>query len=170
MRGQELHFKLGIYKIRQLLENEANLYKSMRLEAIKKEPAMFRCTNPAEVDLTDEQWLERVKDPRAVFGLFANDELVGMTSILLLNNNEGYMGQSYVRKEHRGQGLSSLFYKIRMTWALDHQLKRLSVSHRESNIISKAANQRFGFQYSRREACNWQDGTTEDVLYYILDL
>jgi hypothetical protein len=48
--------------------------------------------------------------------------------------------------------------------------KRLSVSHRESNIASKAANQHFGFRYSHREACNCLDGTTEDVLYYVLDL
>ncbi|RQO68953.1 hypothetical protein DBR40_18380 [Pedobacter sp. KBW01] len=152
------------------MENEASLYKSMRLEAIQTEPAMFRCTTPAEADLTDIQWLERVKDPRAVFGLFANDEFVGMTSILLINEEEGYMGQSYIQKEHRGNGLSALFYKTRMAWALDHQLKRLCVSHRESNLISKAANQRFGFHYSHREPCSWLDGTTEDVLYYVLNL
>lgn len=170
MKVRELNFKSGIYSIRQLMENEANLYKSMRLEAIQTEPAMFRCTTPAEADLTDAQWLERIKDPRAVFGLFANEELVGMTSILLLNEEEGYMGQSYIQKEHRRKGLSTLFYKIRMAWALSRQLKRLSVSHRESNLISKAANQRFGFRYSHREPCNWLDGSTEDVLYYLLNL
>lgn len=170
MITQTLQFKSGIYNIRQLLEKEAALYKSIRLEAIQTEPAMFRCTTPAEADLTDAQWSERIKDPRAVFGLFANNELVGMTSILLLNEHEGYMGQSYVRKEHRGKGLASLFYKIRMAWASARQLNQLSVSHRESNLISKAANQRFGFQYSHRESCNWLDGTTEDVLYYVMDL
>eukprot|EP01133_Synstelium_polycarpum_P016518 gene16518-19633_t len=170
MKVRELNLKSGTYTIRQLLEKEADQYKSMRLEAIQTEPAMFRCTTPAEADLTDAQWLERIKDPRAVFGLFADDEFVGMTSIILLNKEEGYMGQSYVRKEHRGKGLSALFYKIRMDWALNRQLKRLSVSHRESNLISKAANQRFGFRYSHREPCNWLDGTTEDVLYYVLDL
>lgn len=170
MKVGELQFKSGIYSIRQLLPNEANFYKSMRLESIQSEPAMFRCTNPPETALTDAEWAERVKDPRAIFGLFANDELVGITSILLLNESEGYIGQSYVRKEHRGKGLSSLFYKIRMAWASERRLKKLSVSHRESNLISKAANQRFGFKYSHRESCDWQDGTTEDVIYYTLDL
>lgn len=119
MKVRQLNFKSGIYTIRQLLENEANLYKTMRLEAIQTEPSMFRCTTPAEADLTDAQWLERIKDPRAVFGLFANDELVGMTSILLLNEEDRYMGQSYIQKEHRGKGLSALFYKIRMAWVLN---------------------------------------------------
>lgn len=170
MDNQQLHLRSGIYSIRRLQEDEAPLYKAMRLEAIQTEPAMFRCTNPAETDLTDAQWLERVKDPRAVFGLFANDLLIGITSILLLDDNEAYLGQSYIKKDYRGQGLSALFYKIRLAWASERQLKRLSVSHRESNITSKAANQRFGFRYSHREPCNWQDGTSEDVLYYVLDL
>lgn len=170
MEGQQSEYESGIYRVRLLGEAAAHLYKSIRLEAIQAEPGMFRCTTPAEAELTDEQWLERIKAPRAVFGLFANEVLIGMTSILLLDDQEGYLGQSYIRKEHRGKGLSALLYNIRMAWAAELKLKRLSVSHRESNLASQAANQRFGFRYSHREACNWLDGTTEDVLYYSLDL
>ena len=161
---------MGVFKIRQLHENEAHLYKAIRLEAIQREPAMFRCSTPVEADLTDAQWQERIKYPRAVLGLFENKNLIGMTSILLLNDKEGYFGQSYIRKEYRGLGLSALLYKIRMAWASKLQLKQLKVSHRESNTISKAAILRSGFTYSYQEKVNWLDGTTEDVLYYILDV
>lgn len=160
----------SIYNIRLLQEDEASLYKSMRLEAIQTEPAMFRCSTPAEAELSDEEWQERIKHPRAVFGLFEGEQLIGMTSILLLDEEEGYLGQSYIRKDYRGKKLSGLLYRIRMDWAKKMQLKRLSVSHRESNIISKAANQRSGFKYSHQESVNWLDGTTEDALYYILEL
>lgn len=170
MDVQQFGLESGIYSVRRLGQQEAGLYKAIRLEAIQSEPAMFRRTNPAETELTDAQWVERVKDPRAVFGLFEGSELVGMTSILLVTELEGYLGQSYIRKEFRGRGLSALLYKVRMSWAIELGLKLLSVSHRESNIASKAANQRFGFRYSHREACSWLDGTTEDVLYYTLDL
>nr|WP_121271755.1 GNAT family N-acetyltransferase [Pedobacter schmidteae] len=170
MNNDQMQEMMGIYKIRLLQEIEAALYRSIRLEAIQKEPAMFRCSSPAEADLTDEQWEERIKHPRAVFGLFEHDRLIGMTSIILTNDQEGYLGQSYIKKEYRGLGLSTLLYKIRMTWASKLQLKRLTVSHRESNVISKAANQRSGFKYSYRESVNWLDGTTEDVLYYTLEL
>lgn len=57
-----------------------------------------------------------------------------------------------------------------MKWANDLQIKKLSISHRESNIISKAANQRLGFKYTHRETINWLDDTSEDALYYVLDL
>lgn len=160
----------GNYTIRLLKESEFQLYKSIRLEAIRQEPAMFRRSIPAETDLTDAEWLERIKLPRAVFGVFDKVQLIGMTSILLVNEEEGFLGQSYIRKEHRGKGLAALLYKARMVWASAMDLKRLSVSHRESNAISKAANQRSGFQYSHREPANWLDDTSEDVLYYVLEL
>lgn len=91
----------------------------MRLEALKTEPAMFRVTSLPETELTDEEWRARTKEPKAVFGLYAMDELVGMTSILLINDDEAYLGQSYIKIEYRGKGLSALFYKIRMAWALE---------------------------------------------------
>jgi len=131
---------------------------------------MFRSSTPAETTLTDTEWEERVKYPRLVFALFKNTEPIGMTSILLSNKDEAYLGQSYIKKEYRGLGLSSLLYRIRMQSASLLKLKRLTTSHRESNLISKAANQRAGFKYTYRESIHWLDGTTEDVLYYILEL
>jgi RimJ/RimL family protein N-acetyltransferase len=158
------------YSIRQLLESEFEYYKSIRLEAIQTEPSLFRWSNPAESDLSDLDWQERIKYPRIVFGLFKKDELIGMTSMLLLNNTEAYFGQSFIRPKHRGQGLSSLLYKIRMAWVNTQQIKRLIISHREINTISKKAILRAGFEYSHRELVHWLDGTTGYSLYYRLEL
>ncbi|MBO9690526.1 GNAT family N-acetyltransferase [Chryseobacterium sp.] len=170
MEDKQLQLEKGDFKIRQLKENEAQLYKAMRLEAIKTEPAMFRVSNPPEAELTDIEWEQRIKNPRLVYGLFKNNQPIGMTSMLLLNPEEAYLGQSYIKKEFRGQGLSSLLYQIRMQSAYQLGLRRLSVSHRKSNLASKAANQRMGFIFTHEENMSWLDGTTEDVLYYLLDL
>lgn len=159
-----------MYHIRQLQENEAPLYKSMRLEALRLESTMFRRPHAEEAALPDEVWLERMKHPGAVFGLFANDTLIGITGVKLLDDQVGYLGQSYIRKEYRGLGLSAMLYQARIAWAKKLQLKQLQVGHRESNLVSKAANQRCGFKYSHREPSSWPDGSTEDVLYYVLDL
>ncbi|OOG19276.1 hypothetical protein BWD42_04870 [Sphingobacterium sp. CZ-UAM] len=93
-----------------------------------------------------------------------------MTSMLLLNKDEAYLGQSYIQPLYRRLGLSTLLYRIRMEAAKTLKLKKLTVSHRKSNLASKAANQRVGFTYTHQETMNWLDGTTEDVLYYSLDL
>jgi len=160
----------GMYKIRQLKESEAVLYKTMRLEAIQTEASMFRISTTPENELTDLEWQERIKYPRIVFILFKNEKPIGMTSMLLLNDQEASLGQSYIKKRFRGLGLSKLLYQIRMKYAVKLHLKRLTVSHRKSNTASKAANQRIGFIYTHLETMNWLDGTTEDVLYYVLDL
>lgn len=165
-----MQFSPDVYTIRQLQTDEWLIYKQMRLEALQIEPAMFRTSIPEEAALTDTEWIERTKHPRAVFVLLENDIPIGMTSILLLTDDEAYLGQSYIKKEYRGIGLSALLYKARMKWATDLQLKKLSISHRESNVVSKAANQKLGFKYTHRETMNWLDGTREDVLYYTLDL
>jgi len=158
------------YTIRQLNEEEWPTYKQFRLEALTVEPAMFRITNPLETSLTDDEWQERIKHPRAVFVLEDNTGIVGMTSIILQNEQEAYLGQSYIKKEHRGKGLSTLLYDARMAWANNLELDRLQTSHRETNVVSKAANQRLGFKYTHRESVHWNDGAVEDVLYYTLDL
>lgn len=112
-----LQFGSGIYHIRQLLPAEGALYKTMRLEALQQEPAMFRSKYPPEITLTDEQWQQQVADAdKAVFGLFAGDEMIGVTRIILQGEQgeEGYPGQSYIRKAYRGHRPSDLLYKISM--------------------------------------------------------
>ncbi|WP_293946820.1 MULTISPECIES: GNAT family N-acetyltransferase [unclassified Sphingobacterium] len=170
MPDQPLIIHSGSYHIRQLLESEFAYYKSIRLEAIHTEPTLFRWSDPAEASFSDMDWQERIKSPRIVFGLFEKDNLIGMTSLLLLNNTEAYFGQSFIRPKHRGQGLSKLLYRIRMTWVSLHQLKQLSISHREINTISKTAIQRAGFKYSHRELVQWLDGTSGYSMYYSLTL
>ena len=167
---QPLKLDSAPYSIRQLLESEFEYYKSIRLEAIQTEPTLFRWSDPAESDLSDLDWQERIKYPRIVFGLFKKDELIGMTSMLLLNDSEAYFGQSFIRPKYRGQGLSNLLYKIRMAWVDSQQIKRLVISHREINTVSKKAIQRAGFEYSHRELVHWLDGTTGYSLYYRLEL
>lgn len=115
-----MQFSPDVYTIRQLQTDEWLIYKQMRLEALQIEPAMFRTSIPEEAALTDTEWKERIKHPRAVFVLLENDIPIGMTSILLLTDDEAYLGQSYIKKEYRGIGLSSLLYQARMKWATDY--------------------------------------------------
>lgn len=170
MSDQSLVVQSPSYHIRQLVESEFAYYKSIRLEAIQTEPTLFRWSNPAESSLSDFDWQERIKSPRIVFGLFKKSELIGMTSMLLLADKEAYFGQSFIRPVHRGQGLSRLLYRVRMDWANSHQLKKLIISHREINTISKIAILRAGFEYSHQELVHWLDGTTGYSLYYKLTL
>lgn len=165
-----LAFQSGSFHIRQLTESESALYKAMRIESIQTEPTLFRRSTPPEIELSDRDWAERIRYPRIVFGLFENEKMIGITSMLLLNKEEAYFGQSFIQPLYRKLGLSSLLYKIRMVWANENQLRKLTISHREINMISKAVIRKAGFHYSHKELVQWLDGTTGYSMYYSLFL
>jgi RimJ/RimL family protein N-acetyltransferase len=158
------------YSIRRFLPEDLALYKTIRLEALQLEPGMFGSSYAREASFTDQQWLQRINgDNSDCFGLFYGDRLIGVTGIVIDWNDPtlALMTQSYIRREHRGKGLSRLLYEARLAWAAERpQVKRLRIGHRESNDISKAANQHYGFKYVKRESCDWPDGSREDILYY----
>jgi RimJ/RimL family protein N-acetyltransferase len=161
------------YTIRRFLPGDAALYRAIRLEALQYEPAMFLSSYAMEADYPQAHWESRMTNPDSAFwGLYAGDELIGLTGIVIdkENRDTGYMGQSYIRIAHRGKGLSRMLYDARIEWARAHGLKRLTIGHRESNTVSKAANQHFGFTYTHRETRNWPDGVMEDIVYYELVL
>lgn len=78
---------------------------------------------------------------------------------------------SWLRPDLRGRGLSKLLYEARIGWAESHPTcTRIVVSHRESNIASKRANQRYGFRWIRCEEKRWSDGIAEKEHFYELFL
>jgi GNAT superfamily N-acetyltransferase len=108
------------YIIRKFLPGEVQLYKVMRLEALQLEAGMFSSSYAREVGFSNEQWLARLEgEDTACFGLFYNDELIGITGIVIDRDDPGlaHMVQSYIRKQHRGRGLSRLYYDTRLQWA-----------------------------------------------------
>jgi GNAT superfamily N-acetyltransferase len=146
-------------------------YKAMRLEALQTEPGMFGNSYALEAAFTEADWTKRVSsDNSAVFGLYYDKELVGITGIIknAESPEEAYMTQSYIRAAHRGKGLSRMLYDIRLNWAKQKSVNRLIIGHRQSNIISRSANQRYGFKCTHSESRTWPDGQTEDMVYYEL--
>jgi len=161
------------YSIRLFLPGDASLYRAMRLEALKNEPGVYGANYAEEAALPESAWTEKINDPRrACFGLYADDELIGITGVIIDKDDtgKGHMIQSYIRKAYRELGLSAILYKARIAWAQGRKLTGLAVGHKESNLASKAANQHFAFMYSHSEARTWPDGSTEEILYYELVL
>lgn len=161
------------YTIRQFTIADVDEYKRIRLEALEKEPGMFGNSHAMEAAMPHEDWVNRIVNPKhARFGLYCNKELIGLTAIIIDAENpaEAYMTQSYIRKEHRGKGLSALLYDARIAWAKAKGVKLLTISHRKSNLASKAANQKYGFVYHHTDSRTWPDGMTEDNVHYALHI
>jgi RimJ/RimL family protein N-acetyltransferase len=159
------------YTIRAFLAEEVAAYKAIRLEALRQEPGMFGSNYAREAVFTDAQWMERIMNPIATcLGLYYNDELIGITGIMLEPSHPGtaQMTQSYIRLAFRGKGLAKMLYKARLEWAKAKGVRRIVVGHRADNIPSNKTTRHFGFQFTHREPHEWPAGDREDILYYEL--
>ena len=163
----------GDYTVRKLMPADWKFFKAMRLEAAKNEPNVFVRPHAEEAQTNDAEWQARLKDANRLYlGLFDHNEMVGLSGIALHSHDPsiGVMVASYICKNHRGNGLSNLFYEARLDWALRKGLRKLIVSHHKDNIPSRAAIQKHYFLPTHRELKRWPDGTEEEQLFYELDL
>ena len=172
MRGTNV--KTNGYSLYQFGKQDWMSLKSIRLEALKEEPSVFGSSFEKESLLSDSSWQERLSTRnKAFFGLFPDTgECIGLTGIIREagRGNSVVLIASYIRKAHRGRGLSKLFYDARIDWAKQNGYGKAIISHRDTNLISKAANQRAGFTFTHWEERVWPDGILAKELFYELCL
>ncbi len=162
--------------IRQLTPSDWQIFRDLRLYALKSEPGKFSSNYTLESGFSEETRRDRLAPPlRAYFGLFDQGKLVGITGAIRNNGDaqatDIILVASYIMPEYRGQGLSRKFYKARLEWAAQQPgVIRVLVSHRESNDASRRANQAFGFVRTGAEMKIWPDGIEENDVSYELDI
>lgn len=143
------------------------------MQALQLEAGVFAANYNDVVAKQDDYWRYRLSNEHeAFFGLYFQGVIVGLCGIMLDpdNREQGELIASYIMSAHRCKGLSQLFYEARIDWARRKGVKRLVISHRESNISSGKANQAFGFQFTHSVSRLWNDGCWENNVYYELML
>jgi RimJ/RimL family protein N-acetyltransferase len=160
--------------IRQFTAQDWQAARDIRLQALKTNPTVFSFTYEKALTLTEQDWKQRLSDPNTgIFGLIDDTgKCIGMTGVAIRSENpqDANLWGSWIHPDHRGKGYSDLLYKARIDWARQKGLKRITVSHRESNKASFRANQRHGFTFVRQEDTEWNDGVIEPELFYELVL
>lgn len=160
------------FSIRKFEPCDWDAFKLIRLEALLNEPLVF-CPSTNETERSNEEWKALLnEDRKPIFGLQYKNEIVGLTG--LVQDREDPSGDtalcvmSYIRKEHRGKGLSRLLYETRIhaTKALGY--KKIRTAHRASNEASRKANQHFNFVVIDKRPRTWPDGAVEDIIIYEL--
>ena len=160
--------------IRQFKQDDWAELRSIRLNALQNNPTVFLSSYHESVTFPPEHWQEMLSThDRAIFGLFDGEKIIGVTGVVPSKyseeNHVAICVMSYIDPEYRGKGYSQLFYSARLDWARQNPLiKVVRVSHREGNIASCKANQKFGFKLVRKEMITWPDGTQD--FEYIYDL
>jgi len=163
--------------IRPLDPSEWEAFKALRLQALKTEPGVFASPYEAEASRPSQDWKDTIagSPPHQVFGLFDGERLIGITAAFTWRGDpsgeSALLAMSYILPEYRGKGLSKLLYDARLAWIrAQPQFKRVVVSHRKSNEVSRKANQRHGFTEIKRAPYTWPDGGIEDEVFYELKL
>jgi len=162
--------------IRQIDESDWREYREVRLKALKSDPKVFGSNYEKAKNDSKEDWKESVRAKHmAVFLIFDDEELIGMTGVVVpqdrVAKSTALLWGSWLEPNYRRKGISDLMYKTRIDWAKQQpEIRRIEVSHRESNLASKYANQKHGFKLVREEDKVWHDGITEKDVIYALNL
>jgi RimJ/RimL family protein N-acetyltransferase len=162
--------------IRALAPSEWQIFRQFRLNALRASPGVFAMSYEESTLLTPEQWQATIKGAtHQVFGLFDSADLIGITAAF--GDRDDPTGQtallamSFILPPYRGRGFSRMFYDARLAWIRQQpQFRRVIVSHRETNEVSRRANQRYGFVPTHKMSHKWPDEITEDELFYELDV
>ena len=160
------------YSIKELNEQDWWLYASVRLKALQADPRAFSSSYQRESSFTESDWRSRFAEC-AIFALFENERPIGVTGVAVDRDDPtkrtALFWGSWIEPESRGKGLSKLFYESRIDWAKKHpSIDRIKVSHRESNVASKFANQKFNFVETSVVEKTWHDGIVENEILYEL--
>jgi ribosomal protein S18 acetylase RimI-like enzyme len=98
--------------VRFLTADDAGLFKSLRLLAIENSPSSIWPTHEEESARSTEQTIARIQatDLQAVFGAFAENELIGITGVrrepLVQVRHKATIWGVFVHPSYRGQGVA----------------------------------------------------------------
>jgi len=168
-------FRMDDFFIKQFEEHDWEDYRAIRLEAIHAHPEYF-CPSRDENKFLEGEWKERISNQNgAIFGLYCGKAIVGLTGIIREGNNpqadKAQMVMSYIKKDYRRRGLSELFYKARIDWAkCQDNLRTIIIEHRDDNVPSQKAHQKFNSEFVESRSQTWPDGSTGSCLVYKMDV
>lgn len=161
-------------EVRLFTPEEWPFYKGVRLKALKTDPKVFGSTFAKESLENDDFWkASLLRTDLGVFGVFHFGDVIGMTGLVIDKDDKqaAKLWGSWLEPKWRGKGVSEKMYQARIGWAQKHpDAKKIIVSHRQSNVASKKANQKHGFTFTHATDRTWNDGLAEPELYYHLIL
>lgn len=162
--------------IRPLDPDEWEVFRDLRLAALKAEPGVYGARYEVTAQRTEAVWRNNVRgEHNQSFGLFDGAQLIGITSVFRWDEDPSgrtaILASSFIQPAYRGRKLSRLLYEARFDWLRRRgDFTRVVVGHRLSNEPSRRANQHYAFTEFRRTTHTWNDGVTEDEVFYELDL
>ncbi len=126
--------------IRRVQNDEAQLYKQLRLAALADSPHAF-CATLAEALLrSNESWQEQTsssasESDRATFLAFKDNSPIGLAAIYrnIEFPNTGDLIQVWLHPAHRGTGIAQSLINTLLVWARDNSFENIQTEVLNSN-------------------------------------
>jgi len=121
-------------RIEPITVENADLFRVVRLRALRESPTAFGSTYARESAFDDAEWVRRIErfSGQQGIGFLAMDdaEPCGMAGALIEPCNQAQLVSMWTAPEHRQQGIGRLLVDAVLAWAVSHglQLVRLMVT------------------------------------------
>ncbi|WP_320200790.1 GNAT family N-acetyltransferase (plasmid) [Agrobacterium sp. rho-13.3] len=128
----------GQLSIRCISPEEIEVFKLIRLEALRCEPASFASKSEDWETLADEDWRQRLSDP--VFVAFNNAEPVGLMGMLRFRPakmaHRATLVMVYVRESSRGTGVAKKLLRSVFDHARQQGVTQIELSVSAANSVA----------------------------------
>jgi L-amino acid N-acyltransferase YncA len=133
--------------IRQLSPDEIDIFRRIRLEALRCEPASFASRFEDWIILPNGEWRRRLADP--VFVAFSNSEPIGVMGLLRFRPRKmahrATLVSVYVRKSERGTGIAADLLSVVSNVARSLGILQMELAVNAENSAALRFYQRHGF-------------------------
>jgi ribosomal protein S18 acetylase RimI-like enzyme len=134
--------------VRRLSRQDADTFRSIRLESLQQNPEAFGSTFEREINEPRIYFLERF-DRNTQFGGFVSGELMAIVGFHPLEglklSHKGVLWGMYVRPECRGTGLATALVESLIEYAREHHVEQIQLTVTASNPRALRFYRRMGF-------------------------
>lgn len=135
--------------IRLLEPDDVDLFRRIRLEALRMEPDAFASTAEQWEALPEEEWRRRLTD-NPVFGAFDGNEIVGLMGLwperAVKTAHRATIIMVYVRSDRRGGGFAKALLAAVNDYARQNGVRQLELTVSAENPAAVRFYEREGFR------------------------
>lgn len=134
--------------IQKLEDADVEVFKELRLEALRCEPANYASSFQDWANLSQDDWLERMSDCTIFVG-YVNEQPVGLMALMQqrpskMAHRAGII-MVYVRESARGTGLAALLLETLTDYARECGISQLELSVSAENAVAIGFYHKHGF-------------------------
>jgi ribosomal protein S18 acetylase RimI-like enzyme len=153
--------------VRRLTPADAALFREVRLEGLRRDPAAFSSTFEDESSREMSSFADRLA--AAVFAAFRDAELLGVAGFYVQpgpkHAHKGTLWGMYVRPHARGAGVGAILVAAVLDHARQH-VEQIQLTVISENLAARRLYERFGFEeYGlEKRAAKYRGRYHDDVL------